>query len=316
MTQVKNILVGIDLSRADRLVVEDIAEPNRHAIEKAIWLAQHASAKITFISALELSAHTQQMIEQDERNDADVDDAALAVLDEFVHAAKQQNVYAERKLAYGPGWHEIINEVLEHDYDLVMVGTRGRSGMSRLIMGSTAMKLLRYCPCPVWVTKANEETDTTSVLVATDLSPVGDKVVSVGVAVAAAEEAELHILHSVEFPLERPMRLAQAPTDEIKKYREDVRAAAELSLQDQLKSQPVETLKNAPQLHVTEAVPEMAIFDAIDEYKIDLVVMGTVARAGFSRFLIGNTAERILPALPCSVIAVKPDEFVCPVQPE
>ena len=44
--------------------------------------------------------------------------------------------------------------------------------------------------------------------------------------------------------------------------------------------------------------------------------MGTVARGGFQRFLVGNTAERILPELPCSVLAVKPTDFVCPIEPE
>jgi nucleotide-binding universal stress UspA family protein len=45
---------------------------------------------------------------------------------------------------------------------------------------------------------------------------------------------------------------------------------------------------------------------------VELVVMGTVARAGIAGFLIGNTAERVLGKLPCSVLA-KPDGFVCPV---
>ena len=40
---------------------------------------------------------------------------------------------------------------------------------------------------------------------------------------------------------------------------------------------------------------------------IDLVVMGSVARAGIAGMLIGNTAERLLRKLPCSVLVVKPD---------
>ena len=47
---------------------------------------------------------------------------------------------------------------------------------------------------------------------------------------------------------------------------------------------------------------------------IDLVVMGTVGRSGISGMLIGNTAERVLRKLPCSVLAVKPEGFVSPVR--
>ena len=47
---------------------------------------------------------------------------------------------------------------------------------------------------------------------------------------------------------------------------------------------------------------------------IDLVVMGTVARSGIAGMLIGNTAERVLRKLPCSVLAVKPEGFTSPVR--
>jgi len=57
-------------------------------------------------------------------------------------------------------------------------------------------------------------------------------------------------------------------------------------------------------------VPECAVAGGID-----LVVMGTVARSGVVGLLMGNTAERVLRNLPCSVLAVKPDGFVSPASP-
>ena len=57
-----------------------------------------------------------------------------------------------------------------------------------------------------------------------------------------------------------------------------------------------------------DVIPEFAVAQGID-----LVVMGTVARSGVAGLLIGNTAERVLRSLPCSVLAVKPDGFKCPV---
>ncbi len=49
--------------------------------------------------------------------------------------------------------------------------------------------------------------------------------------------------------------------------------------------------------------------------KRDLIVMGTVGRVGIPGLLIGNTAERILGDMSCSVLAVKPQGFVAPVSP-
>ena len=48
--------------------------------------------------------------------------------------------------------------------------------------------------------------------------------------------------------------------------------------------------------------------------RVDLVVMGTVARTGVPGLFIGNTAEAILNQVQCSVLAAKPDGFVTPVQ--
>ena len=49
---------------------------------------------------------------------------------------------------------------------------------------------------------------------------------------------------------------------------------------------------------------------------VDLVVMGTVARSGLSGVIMGNTAEQILDGLKCSVLALKPSNFVCPIHLE
>ena len=50
------------------------------------------------------------------------------------------------------------------------------------------------------------------------------------------------------------------------------------------------------------------------EHRINLLVMGTVARGGVTAMVMGNTAERVLDNVDCSVIAVKPDGFVSPIQ--
>jgi nucleotide-binding universal stress UspA family protein len=71
-------------------------------------------------------------------------------------------------------------------------------------------------------------------------------------------------------------------------------------------------LSKAQTIH-RRGTPEDVIPQFVVSKRVDLVVMGTLARAGVAGFLIGNTAERVLRKLPCSVLAVKPDGFVCPV---
>ncbi len=51
----------------------------------------------------------------------------------------------------------------------------------------------------------------------------------------------------------------------------------------------------------------------VNKNGVDLIVMGTVARAGAAGLMVGNTAERILNSIQCSVLALKPDGFISPI---
>lgn len=61
-------------------------------------------------------------------------------------------------------------------------------------------------------------------------------------------------------------------------------------------------------------LPDEEILKFIQEDNIDLLVMGTIARGGMAGVMIGDTAERLLPEISCSLLAVKPKEFVSPVR--
>jgi len=64
-----------------------------------------------------------------------------------------------------------------------------------------------------------------------------------------------------------------------------------------------------------KGVPEKVIPAFAEKKKVDLIVMGTLARAGVEGLLIGNTAEKILSRIDCSVLALKPEGFVSPITP-
>jgi nucleotide-binding universal stress UspA family protein len=56
-------------------------------------------------------------------------------------------------------------------------------------------------------------------------------------------------------------------------------------------------------------IPELA-----KAREVELIVMGTVCRTGLAGFLIGNTAEKVLRQVDCSVLTIKPDGFITPVK--
>lgn len=307
----KNILVGVDLSHAESPELEKLSPPARCAIERAMWLAGQVSAELTFFSASDLPPAGQELLKQS--GVRSLSENAEKLLEELVEQAVSQGIKAKAHMVQGKAWEEIIRHVQKHENDLVVVGTRDPGLASRLLYGSTGIRLLRYCPCPVWVTKPDANWDDLEILVASDFSEVSQDALELGVQGARLTGARLRVLHAVEHNTDRRMRHTGLSDEEIKKYYQSLKRDAETKLREQLAQTDYRTVEAGVMVDVKEGPADMVILDAIHEHGIDLLVMGTIARRGLAGMLIGNTAENLLPHLPCAILAIKPRDFECPV---
>jgi nucleotide-binding universal stress UspA family protein len=68
------------------------------------------------------------------------------------------------------------------------------------------------------------------------------------------------------------------------------------------------------QCHVHHGQAARVVRSVADRLEADLLVMGTVCRTGAAGFLIGNTAETILADVTCSILALKPEGFISPIE--
>ena len=68
-----------------------------------------------------------------------------------------------------------------------------------------------------------------------------------------------------------------------------------------------------PEIHVVKGDPSSTIPMELERLEADLLLMGTISRRGATGFLLGNTAEKILERVRCSVAVTKPEGFVTPV---
>lgn len=314
MHQFRNVLVGVDLASADRLAASELNPPTLEALSRALWFAEQTKAELTFFSALELSAQTQELLGNEPQGGLQtVMQAADDVLAELVGRAQERGISARRKLVVGRGWQEMIRQVLRDKHDLVIVGTRDLGAAERLLLGSTAMKLLRKCPCPVWVVKPDSMPEDVNILVASDLSEVAEDALQLAVSCAQLVDAKLHIVHAIEYQFDHQMLRTGISEDAIAKHHAQLHQQAETKIQEQLSQTDFRTLTYGVQIHIVRGPADVVILDAIQEHGIDLLMMGTVARGGIPGLLIGNTAERLLSQVPCSVLAVKPADFQTPV---
>lgn len=306
MKDFKNILVGVDLSQGDQFVSNELPPPSTEAIERALWLAKLNSAKLRFFYALDVSAETQRLIEESQGGEQTVFDQAKRVLADLVERARSEDIDAGLEVRFGKSWLEMIRLVMCDDHDLIIAGTRHLSPVEGFLIGSTGIKLLRLCPCPVWITQPQSNEDLKSVLVAHCLRTVGDLAMDYGCAMAELHGAQLHVVHSLEFPELDSAFPSIVSAAKAAAYRSE----AQQHIESQLRRF---TFVQQPQIHIVTDPPDVAIMQHIKKCDIELLVMGTIARTGIAGFFTGNTAERLLPQIPCSVLAVKPPEFVSPV---
>lgn len=317
MQGIEKILVGVDARSVFDGEELTLNAPNEHAIERAVWLAGLSGAELTLFAALRIELPGSADVLEG-TVEATVLDRARRGLETLQRRASERGVAARVKVVAGRAWLEIIREVQRTGQHLVIVGTRDAGGPKRLLFGSTATRLLRKCPCPVWVTRRPQDPDPghATILAADDFSDVGRRALEIAVTAAQITGGRLLVLHAVEYSLAHSLYRSGLPEAELEAYRENCRREAEEELRQRLATTDFRTLEAETQVIITAGPADCAILDAIEEHGVDLLVMGTIARGGIPGFLLGNTAERLFPQIGCSVLAIKPDDFVSPVPPE
>lgn len=314
MTGFSNILVGVDLHQGDRVVSQVLRAETEAAIRQSIELAGHSGGTVTLATVLEISPQTASLIERDHKNMVKtVEDFANEMLDSQVALATSQGVAANKVVKIGSAWEELSKLAIERNCDLIVVGTRCEETARRILFGSTAQKLIRMAPCPVWVVKPDEYRDIREIAVATDLGDESQSLLHTAVMTARALNARLYVLHIVEQGPISQLLIAGISSSEISDLQQKLKAEAETKLQSQLALTDSRTLQQGVKVEVNVGSPDQDIGEFVSERLVDLLIIGTHGRSGFQGILLGNTAERVLPTLHASLLAIKPTGFKSPL---
>lgn len=138
------------------LVPTDGSESNNIVVEKGLGLARLLGARVTALFVVDTS--TFKGVPPDELITTlrgHMESKGNEVIDGIVEKGEEIGVPVDKSLVHGHPDEVIIEESKEHD--LIVIGTHGRSGISRLLMGSTAERVVRFSKCPVMVIRIKEE---------------------------------------------------------------------------------------------------------------------------------------------------------------
>jgi nucleotide-binding universal stress UspA family protein len=204
---------------------------------------------------------------------------------------------------------ELLVQVAALNAHMMVIGTHGRSGFERLLLGSTAEKILRKASCPVMVVPrhaadvtAGDGAPFREIVCAIDFSPSSQRALAYALDIAQEADARITLLHVIDLPPELH-ELPRAPRIDVPAMRE----AAEADCLRQLRTMVPESAHTYCTIHtdVIEGNPAREIVRMAEQRGADLIVMGVHGRGAVDMLLFGSKTHAVLRDAPCPVLTVR-----------
>lgn len=306
------------------LVVVEPGPQSDSAVRRARALALHSGARLTLFGVVRdipggARAVTGTLPPEGFQGQVVADlRAGIAAAADDLRAA---GIEIDSTVAVGRPFIEVVRKVLRDGHDLVIQAAEGRVGLRERLFGSLSLHLMRKCPCPVWVVKADGPQRYARILAAVDIgeefqfsgrSSLNPVILQYAAALARMDGSELHVVQAWSLYQEGYMQARGGMDDSaLRKLRRETREHYEQQLRAFVAGQDLGGVRAHE--HVVHGDAPRMITNLVRKERFDLLVMGTLCRTGLAGLLIGNTAEKVLNTVGCSVLTVKPEGFVSPV---
>jgi nucleotide-binding universal stress UspA family protein len=209
----------------------------------------------------------------------------------------------ERFFELGSAYAGIVRRAEAWNADLVVVGSHGRTGISRVLLGSVAEQVVRAAHCAVLVSRPSRGSGV--VMVATDLSDPSLPAVARAAEEARLAGARLVVAHAIETPLAAYGAGAASLLGSVVSVPSADDQAQSRALLSSLLGDALRRFGAEGEPLVLEGGAVAAVVRAVEERRADLLVIGTHGRAGISRLLLGSVAESLVRLADCSVLVVR-----------
>ncbi len=314
MDKIERVLVPVDFS--------ECAGP---ALRQATVWAQRCGAELHFLhvarvpwylGATRTSVEELRALKIVARVKADAEMAGLVV---FVK--RQTGQEPRSKVTHGTPRNVILEAAELSDYDLIVMGTHGRTGLAHLFLGSTTEGVVRRAPCPVLTVRGDpvqapapaeaaaagsaKEGQLKKILVPVDFSRHSRAALEYALGLSKIFDAAVEVQHVVEIqpsyaPVGDPLVSGRVinPVGPFIAFAES-RAVEQLTAM----LEPFEAQGWKIGRKVVMGYPRDVLLAAARSY--DLIVVGTHGRKGLSHFFLGSVAEQIVRRASCPVLTIR-----------
>lgn len=213
-------------------------------------------------------------------------------------------VTIETAVITGKPENAIIQFAQENAFDLIVMSTHGRSGISRWSFGRVAHKVLRRAPCPTVILRSEKEIKSQEfkrVLLPLDGSPLAERVLESAQIMADHLAVELLLMRVVE-----PGLFYGFGHDDAEIEQEQQQAQAYLAeVERNLKEQGIPVTSHVAVGQVADQIVDYAKAEAVD-----LIIVSSRGDSGFDAWMFGSVAEKVMKGAPCAILVIRQEPFI------
>ncbi|MES0336991.1 MAG: universal stress protein [Candidatus Magnetobacterium sp. LHC-1] len=272
MGELKSLLLAVDGSPF-----------SEGAIKEALLFSKSCGIRLTllYIQGL-IDSYESGGLTFVERRDTRIDDYFDKIREEAAEENVELDIIIRRT---DDPYKGIIDEAVDRQSDVIIMGRRGMTGLKRMLMGSVTAKVIAYAPCKVLVVPREASIKGEHIMLATDGSRYSD---------AAQEEAISMAKRCPQVKTFTALSVASSDNklDDTRRILDGVTSTANRV------GVNVETV-------TAVGSPYESIVETARTRNTNIIVMGTHGRTGIDRLLMGSVAERVVALSPCSVLVVK-----------
>ena len=294
------------------MVVVDYRQCDHYALPRAAEFARFFSSKLTLVCCVYpaimeyksiLGGSLEQIEQQEKKEKKDL-------LNRLIKEFELEDLDIEVKVIWHKNFYQgLINHIHEENYDLVVKTAHTHPKLSKLIMKPMDWHLMREVSEPILLVKEGVKNRKKNIMGAIKIQTNGDhhdlnhKILDVIQQLSQMGSDVTHLVNVFPWPIVNVSQFKHLFDDS--DYFHRAQKSHKKAMDEYLEQYDFEE----DNIHVIEGLdPEEIIPDITIVTKVDLLVMGSVGRDGFSAAMIGNTAEKILDELDCDVLVLKPDK--------
>jgi nucleotide-binding universal stress UspA family protein len=278
------------------LVATDLSPSGKRAVERAAALPLAAGADLEVLYVCEGGAEEAGVARAGlERLAA----SATRALARSGHTARVRS----RVSRGSPVWREIVRQAEERGSELVVLGRRGGGGFRRLLLGSTAERVVRGSTVPVLVVGSGEVRPYARPLVAVDLTADAARTLAMALRVRDPGSGALDVLHAFDVPFETRLGLAM-DREAVLRFRRRFAREARAGLARVVARARRGSRPRQWSVTVREGDARGVILAQAARRRARLIAVGREGPRGILRGLLGSVADAVVRYAECDVLVV------------